>query len=63
MHEPYSLRAGTAGNALSQCEQAADKHEVEYQPVVHPDLRSCVKVEVANELYGFCGRKATLNHA
>ena len=33
------------------------------------EFRSCVKVEVAswaprpNEPYGFCGRKATLNHA
>ena len=33
------------------------------------EFRSCVKVKVAvlgsrpNEPYGFCGRKATLNHA
>ena len=34
------------------------------------EFRSCVKAEVAvlgffrpNEAYGFCGRKATLNHA
>ena len=35
---------------------------------VNPELRSCVKVEVAvlaprpNEPYGFCGRKATFYH-
>ena len=43
----------------------------QYGQACESEFRSCVKVEVAvlgsaprpNEPYGFCGRKATLNHA
>ena len=61
------LKNGSEGGCVERRSLACEKENSKQLVVEFSEFRSCVKVESwgfrPNEPYGFCGRKATLNHA